>query len=103
MIYTIEDVLVQMHSGQWFGWSDSKNKVYENLVIHGDQEKPTKEFLESEVARLQAEYDSKAYARARADAYASIAEQLDMQYWDSVNGSRTWLDHIEAVKEAHPK
>ena len=103
MIYTIENVLVQMHSGQWFGWSDSKNKVYENLVIHGDQEKPTKEFLESEVARLQAEYDSKAYARARADAYASIAEQLDMQYWDSVNGSRTWLDHIEAVKEAHPK
>ena len=58
---------------------------------------------EAEVARLQAEHDSKAYARARAEAYAPIAEQLDMQYWDSVNGSRTWLDHIEAVKEAHPK
>ena len=99
----IEDILMQMHSGQWFGWSDSKNKVYENLVIHGDYEKPTKEFLESEIARLQAEYDSKAYARARAEAYAPIADQLDMMYWDSVNGSRTWLDHIEAVKEAHPK
>jgi len=56
-----------------------------------------------EAARLQAEHDSQAYARARAEAYAPIAEQLDMQYWDSVNGSRTWLDHIEAVKEAHPK
>ena len=99
----IEDILMQMHSGQWFGWSDSKNKVYENLVIHGDYEKPTKEFLESEAARLQAEYDSQAYSRARAEAYAPIADQLDMQYWDSVNGSRTWLDHIEAVKEAHPK
>jgi|TARA_R110002074_G_scaffold884_1_gene5408 hypothetical protein len=59
--------------------------------------------VDAEVARLQAEHDSKAYARARADAYASIGDQLDMQYHDSVNGSRTWLDHIEAVKEAHPK
>ena len=59
--------------------------------------------VDEEVARLQAEHDSKAYARARADAYAPIGDQLDMQYHDSVNGSRTWLDHIEAVKEAHPK
>jgi hypothetical protein len=63
----------------------------------------TQSLVDEEAARLQAEYDSKAYARARAEAYAPIAEQLDMQYWDSVNGSRTWLDHIEAVKEAHPK
>ena len=59
--------------------------------------------VQAEVARLQAGYDSQAYARARAEAYASIGDQLDMQYHDSVNGSRTWLDHIEAVKEAHPK
>ena len=59
--------------------------------------------VQTEVARLQADHDSKAYARAREDAYAPIADQMDMQYWDSVNGSRTWLDHIEAVKEAHPK
>ena len=63
----------------------------------------TQSLVDEEVARLQADHDSKAYARARANAYAPIAEQLDMQYWDSVNGSRTWLDHIEAVKEAHPK
>ena len=63
----------------------------------------TQSLVDAEVARLQADHDSKAYARARADAYASIADQMDMQYWDSVNGSRTWLDHIEAVKEAHPK
>ena len=29
----IEDYLAQLHGGQWFGWSDSKNKVYANLVI----------------------------------------------------------------------
>ena len=64
---------------------------------------PSEAEIETAHAEWQAEYDSKAYARARAEAYAPIADQLDMQYWDSVNGSRTWLDHIEAVKEAHPK
>lgn len=64
---------------------------------------PSEAEIETAHAEWQAEYDSKAYARARAEAYASIADQLDMQYWDSVNGSRTWLDHVEAVKEAHPK
>ena len=49
------------------------------------------------------EIDDRTYAEKRAEAYAPIAEQLDMMYWDSVNGSRTWLDHVEAVKEAHPK
>lgn len=64
---------------------------------------PTEAEIEAAHAEWQAEYDSKAYARARAKAYAPIADQLDMQYWDSVNGSRTWLDHVESVKEAHPK
>jgi hypothetical protein len=64
---------------------------------------PTEAEIETAHTEWQAEYDSKAYARARADAYAQIADQLDMQYWDSVNGGRTWLDHIERVKEAYPK
>lgn len=99
----IEDVLIRIHTGQWFGWSDSKNKVYANLVIHGIQDKPTQEFLESELARMQAEYDAQAYARNRAQAYASIADQLDMQYWDNVNGTTTWRDHITEVKARYPK
>tara|TARA_R110002012_G_C11467800_1_gene593612 strand:+ start:588 stop:842 length:255 start_codon:yes stop_codon:yes gene_type:complete len=49
------------------------------------------------------EVDNRTYAEKRRDAYAPIADQMDMQYHDSVNGSRTWLDHIEAVKEAYPK
>ena len=107
MIYTIEDVLVQMHSGQWFGWSDSKNKVYENLVIHGDQEKPTKEFLESEVARLQAEYDSKAYARAREAAYPSVADFMEAYTEKEIGGSSTkWDAYVTAynkVRTDNPK
>ena len=65
----IEDILVPLHSGQWFGWSDSKNKVYENLVIHyADKEKPTKEWLEAELKNQQDAYDND-YARKRLEAY----------------------------------
>lgn len=43
------------------------------------------------------------YKHDRQQAYASLAEQLDMQYWDRVNGTDTWKQHIDAVKTAHPK
>jgi len=99
----IEDVLVRLHSGQWFGWKDSTNKIYENLIIYSEDAKPTKEWLEAEITRLQAEYDTQAYARARAEAYPSWQEQMDMMFHDQTEGSRTWLDAIEAVKEAYPK
>ena len=43
------------------------------------------------------------YERDRATAYPSIQDQLDMQYWDSVNGTTTWKDAIAAVKTENPK
>jgi len=35
--------------------------------------------------------------------YASIGDQLDMQYKDAVNGTTTWKDHVTAVKAKYPK
>ena len=35
--------------------------------------------------------------------YLPLADQLDMQYWDSVNGTTTWKDHVAAVKAKYPK
>jgi len=43
------------------------------------------------------------YIQARQEAYGSIADQLDMQYWDGVNGTSTWSDHIAQVKSDNPK
>jgi len=43
------------------------------------------------------------YIQARQQAYGSIAEQLDMMYWDNVNGTTTWNDHIAQVKADNPK
>ena len=47
--------------------------------------------------------DPDQYAIDRATSYPSIQDQLDMQYWDSVNGTTTWKDAIEAVKTENPK
>ena len=43
------------------------------------------------------------YIQARQEAYGSVQEQLDMQYWDGVNGTTTWADHIAQVKSDNPK
>ena len=43
------------------------------------------------------------YKSARQEAYGSIADQLDMQYWDAVNGTTTWKDHVAQVKTDNPK
>mgnify|MGYP003145005832 FL=1 len=43
------------------------------------------------------------YIQARQEAYGSVQDQLDMQYWDSVNGTTTWKDHVATVKSDNPK
>ena len=76
--------------------------VYE-LEWKSAQPQPTESEIETAHAERQAEYDSQEYARNRATAYASTGDQLDMQYWDSVNDTTTWKDHIASVKGQFPK
>tara|TARA_R100001460_G_scaffold33630_2_gene65665 strand:- start:253 stop:552 length:300 start_codon:yes stop_codon:yes gene_type:complete len=54
-------------------------------------------------ATLDAEYAALEYSRKRVEQYASLQEQMDMQYWDSVNGTTTWKDHIAKIKSDNPK
>ena len=48
-------------------------------------------------------YAATKYQRDRAIAYPSLADQLDMQYWDKKNGTTTWVDAIAKVKSDNPK
>ena len=59
--------------------------------------------IEAKMAEVQAEYDANQYQRDRATAYPSIQDQLDMQYWDKVNGTTNWEDAIAKVKSDNPK
>ena len=57
--------------------------------------------IEAKMTELQAEYDANQYQRDRI--YPSIQEQLDLQYWDKVNGTTNWEDAIAKVKSDTPK
>lgn len=43
------------------------------------------------------------YAEKRAAQYPSLAEQMDMIYWDRVNGTNVWEETVAAVKAKYPK
>ena len=46
---------------------------------------------------------SEGHKEDRRKSYPSISEQLDMQYWDSVNDTTTWKDAVAKVKSDNPK
>ena len=98
---TVSDAIISLEPNAGFTMVDEN---IETLVwTKDDVTQPTNEDILAEQTRLQAEYDNNQYQRDRAVAYASIQEQLDMQYWDSVNGTTTWKDHIAQVKADNPK
>jgi hypothetical protein len=91
-------------------YKDSNNNIYayeldgsqDHLI--GDKVSVTQAEVDAMNAAKKQEYlDSLSYVEKRQTAYAPLAEQLDMQYHDTMNGTETWLDHIRSVKEAHPK
>ena len=45
----------------------------------------------------------KSYQEKRRSEYPPIAEQLDMIYWDKVNGTNLWQDKITEIKAKYPK
>ena len=101
----IEDYLCTVRTGQWFGWSDSKNKVYANLIVHDGGSKPSESDCTNGLKALQDAWDLKnnSYKSKRREAFPSIQDQLDMQYWDKKNGTTTWVDAVAKVKSDNPK
>lgn len=67
--------------------------------VNAPENPATLEQVNAKLTELQAEYDSKSYARARAIAYDPIPEQLDQIYHD-IDG---WKARIKAVKDKYPK
>lgn len=43
------------------------------------------------------------YVVMRVAEYPTISEQLDMIYWDKINGTNIWLDTISEIKSKYPK
>jgi hypothetical protein len=77
---------------------DINQIVWEN----GTTPIPANEILAKQ-QELITEYNSNKYQRDRAKEYPSLADQLDMQYWDKINGTNKWQQAINAVKQKYPK
>jgi len=71
-------------------WENGTTPIPANEILAKQQE-------------LITEYNSNQYQRDRAKDYPSIQEQLDMQYWDKINGTNKWQQAINAVKQKYPK
>mgnify|MGYP001356454284 CR=1 FL=1 len=98
----IEDYLVTVRNGQWFGWADSKNKIYANLIVHDGGAKPTEKECTDGLAALQAAWDleNNSYKSKRRAEYPEIAEQLDKIYHSGIDA---WKADIKAIKDKYPK
>jgi len=98
----IEDYLVRVRTGQWFGWSDSKNKIYANLIVHDGGSKPTESDCTNGLKALQDAWDleNDSYKSKRRAEYPSIVDQLDDIY---NNGIDAWKATIKKTKDKYPK
>ena len=98
----IEDYLVTVRTGQWFGWSDSKNKIYANLIVLDGGSKPTETDCTNGLKALQDAWDleNDSYKSKRRADYPSVVDQLDDLYHNGIDG---WKATIKAVKDKHSK
>ena len=98
----IEDYLIRYRVGQWFGWSDSKNKIYANLIVHDGGSKPTEADCTNGLKALQDAWDleNDSYKSKRRAEYPSVADQLDDIYHNGIDG---WKATIKAVKDKYSK
>ena len=98
----IEDYLVTVRTGQWFGWSDSRNKIYANLVVHDGGSKPTEKECTDGLAAMQAAWDleNDSYKSKRRAEYPKFEDQFDQIYNEGIDA---WKTSIKAIKDKYPK
>ena len=89
-MFQIGDKLTKENYTQGAIWCNENNAMIE--VIGGEY-----------VIVAAPEPEPLTYSELRQQEYPSIAEQLDMLYWDKVNGTNTWQEKIAEVKSKYPK
>ena len=114
----IMDYLVTVRTGQWYGFSDPKNQVYANLIVHDGGTKPTESEVNAGLKAMQDAWDerNKEYKIQRVvgvgttAGYESIQTQLDQLYHDMKDGklgvaatTGSWFVGITSVKTAIAK
>jgi len=75
----------------------------DEVLWHNPSTAPvTEQQIQAELARLQAVYDAKDYARNRAAEYPSIGDQLDALFHAGIF-PEAMAAEIQAIKDKYPK
>ena len=83
---------------------DRNHNVDGKKIPFTDEEETARDSEEAQSAQDKADYiANEKYKDDRREAYGNIGAQLDMQYWDGVNDTTVWVDHVAKVKSDHPK
>ena len=102
MTMTIHDALESLHpTAEWVVRGDTLEWLDENVTA------PTQAEIDTEIARLQTEYDSLAYARSRAAAYPTNADFMEAYTEKEIGSDSTkWDAYVIAynkVRTDNPK
>jgi hypothetical protein len=100
-MYTLEEAIEALRPGA--DWIQYETEYSGLRWLDETQTKPTEEEIVQKVAELEYKKEVEAYKQQRAAEYPSMAEQQDMQFHDAINGTTTWKDAIQAVKDKYPK
>jgi|TARA_A100001015_G_C14900275_1_gene676150 hypothetical protein len=84
-------------------YDESDNPKWDTLWFGENTTPISQEDIENKYQELKTNWEKGNYIDERVKSYPSIEEQMDMQYWDSVNGTTTWADAIAKVKADNPK
>ena len=95
---SISDAILEIKSDAQV--SVSTNDVNQIIWHDGNPTNITTAAITAKVAAIEAR---DAHINPRRKAYPSMGDQLDMIYHDQVDGTTTFKDAIEAVKDANPK
>lgn len=88
----------------WFTETIVENNIEWKFIDDNQEAQETNKQKHNELIDINHKNYNHSYARSNADdGYASLEDQKDMQYWDLVNGTKKWQDHIKSVKDRYPK
>ena len=85
------------------------NEDINQITWHdGNPTNITNQQITDKQAELQVAYDAKQYQRDRTvqperGGYPSIGDQMDMMWHDKKDGTTTWEDAVQAIKDKYPK
>ena len=85
-------------------WRTIEGLKYETIILKDGISMPSEEEFNKVKEEVELDYQNNwVYKEKRSKEYPKIEDQLDMLYWDKINGTDNWLNLINEVKKKYPK